>query len=107
MSPREGESTAACYPTGRELRSCSGSNSHGRPRTRRSFPAMATQDCSPKRELIVELLHDGCEKLGGEQPLADYLGVPMETLRMWLRGDGRPSPHIFLKCLDLFVDDRP
>ena len=28
--------------------------------------AMATQDCSPGRELIVQLLHDGCEKLSGE-----------------------------------------
>lgn len=60
--------------------------------------------CPPlpgKPELIVQLLHKVCEKLGGERPLAEHLGVSQGLIHMWLIGHGHPPDDVFLKCVDL------
>jgi len=51
--------------------------------------------------LYIRCLHDACKLLGGEQALADYLGVPVSFVDSWLRGRGFPPPDIFLRCTDL------
>lgn len=69
-----------------------------------------THDCPPeppKPEVVVKLLHEACDKLGGEQPLADYLGLSVGIVHMWLTGHGHPPDDVFLKCVDLLEDGRP
>jgi hypothetical protein len=64
-------------------------------------------NCPPeprKPELVVKLLHDLCEKLGGEQHLADRLGISVGIVHMWLTGRGHPPDDVFLKCVDLLED---
>jgi transcriptional regulator with XRE-family HTH domain len=54
--------------------------------------------------IYIRILHDACEVMGGEQRLADYLGVDVRTISNWLNGVGRPSDSIFLRCVDLIHD---
>ena len=64
----------------------------------------ATHDCPPlprDLELVVQLLHKVCEKLGSEQAAADHLGVSLRVIHMWLTGHGHPPDDVFLKCVDL------
>ena len=71
---------------------------------------MATEnDCPnepPKAELVVKLLHDLCVKLGGEQALADRLGLSLGIVHLWLLGRGHPPDDVFLKCVDLMEDGK-
>ena len=52
-------------------------------------------------ELVVQLLHKACLKLGGEEALAHHLGLALGLIRMWLKGQGHPPDDVFLKCVDL------
>jgi len=68
-----------------------------------------TQDCpeQPKNgETIVRLLHAACQKLGGEEALADLLGVPRGAIHIWLTGRGHPPDDILLKCVDFLEAGR-
>ena len=60
----------------------------------------------PKPELVVKLLHDACVKLGGEQAVADKLGLSVGVVHFWLIGRGHPPDDIFLKCVDLLEDGK-
>jgi hypothetical protein len=45
------------------------------------------------------------ELLGGARPLCDRLQVPMPELTRWLAGDGKPSIGIFLKVIDVLLEE--
>lgn len=45
------------------------------------------------------------ELLGGARPLCDRLHVPMSTLTLWLAGDGVPSMGVFLKVIDIIIEE--
>jgi hypothetical protein len=70
-------------------------------------PAPPQSPSEPNAELFVRLLRDACARLGGEQSLAEHLGIPAGILHLWLRGSGHPTDDIFLKCVDLLEDRRP
>ena len=71
------------------------------------MPAPHQSSAEPKNvELCKRLLRDACAKLGDEQALAHHLGVPTRVLNLWLRGSGRPTDSVFLKCVDLLEDSR-
>jgi hypothetical protein len=68
---------------------------------------MPPRECpsEPKNaELVVRLLHSACIKLGGEQALADHLGVSVGIVHMWLMGRGHPPDNVFLTCVDLLEE---
>ena len=43
--------------------------------------------------------------LGGARPLSDRLQVPLPELTRWLAGDGKPSIGIFLKVIDVLIEE--
>jgi hypothetical protein len=43
--------------------------------------------------------------LGGARALCDRLHVPMSDLTHWLAGDGKPSIGVFLKVIDIIIDE--
>jgi hypothetical protein len=43
--------------------------------------------------------------LGGARALCDRLHVPMAELTRWLAGDGKPSIGIFLKVIDILIEE--
>jgi hypothetical protein len=45
------------------------------------------------------------ELLGGARPLSDRLQVPLPELTRWLAGDGKPSIGIFLKVIDVLIEE--
>jgi hypothetical protein len=45
------------------------------------------------------------EVIGGHQRLARYLQVPMNDLIAWMNGHETPPLTVFLKCVDLVLDD--
>ena len=45
------------------------------------------------------------ELIGGARPLSDRLQVPMPELTRWLAGDGKPSIGIFLKVIDVLLEE--
>ena len=45
------------------------------------------------------------EYLGGAQALCDRLGVPMRELTFWLEGKSTPPPAIFLKVIDIVLEE--
>ena len=69
--------------------------------TQRSFDKDTCPDDGKNESVKARVLHDACQKLGGERHLADYLGVSVGLVHAWLKGRGSPTDDIFLKCLDL------
>jgi hypothetical protein len=51
--------------------------------------------------VFIRVLHDACLALGGEQKLAEYLGVPLRFVERWLEGRAQPPDYVFLRCIDL------
>lgn len=56
--------------------------------------------------VYIKCLHEACLRLGGEQKLAEYLGVPVSLVEMWLEGRRLPPDAIFLRCADLVAERR-
>jgi hypothetical protein len=56
--------------------------------------------------IYVRTLHDACLILGGEQKLAEHLGVEVRDIERWLAGIGRPPDTVFLRCVDLIERGR-
>jgi hypothetical protein len=54
----------------------------------------------------VRTLHEACLILGGEQKLAEYLGVTAAAVDGWLRGISRPPDRVFLRCVDVILTAR-
>lgn len=72
-----------------------------------SSPRVKINDICPsvaKNENVhVRTLHEACLAIGGEQKLAEYLGVEVRTVEAWLAGRGRPPDSVFLRCVDLVL----
>jgi hypothetical protein len=51
--------------------------------------------------IYIRMLHDACVALGGEQKLAQYLGVEVDRISAWLSGSGWPPDSVFLACVDV------
>jgi hypothetical protein len=45
------------------------------------------------------------ELLGGARPLCERLQVPMPELTRWLAGDGKPTIGVFLKVIDVLIEE--
>jgi hypothetical protein len=45
------------------------------------------------------------EILGGARALCDRVHVPMPELTRWLAGDGKPTIGIFLKVIDILIEE--
>jgi hypothetical protein len=52
----------------------------------------------------MRVLQRAVQMLGNERALARYLRVPMPELFMWLRGEDAPPQVIFLRAVDLLID---
>jgi hypothetical protein len=52
-------------------------------------------------------LRKAAEILGGRAKLARYLRVPEAELQKWLEDQGKPPTAIFLRAVDLIVDETP
>jgi hypothetical protein len=44
--------------------------------------------------------------LGGARALSDRLRVPMPELTHWLAGDGKPPMGVFLRVVDILIEER-
>jgi hypothetical protein len=47
------------------------------------------------------------ELAGGQKPLARKLRVPLGELQRWIAGTGEPPLAIFLKAVDLVLEETP
>ena len=50
-------------------------------------------------------LQKAAELAGGQKKLARYLRVPVGDLEKWIAGSGTPPIAIFLKAVDLVLDE--
>lgn len=46
------------------------------------------------------------ELLGGVDKLAEHLNVPQAHLRWWIKGLAKPPAHLFLRVVDLLMDQK-
>jgi hypothetical protein len=44
--------------------------------------------------------------VGGARALSDRLRVPLPDLTRWLAGDGQPPMGIFLRVVDILIEQR-
>jgi hypothetical protein len=58
---------------------------------------------SPARNdnVHARVLHEACIASGGENQLAQRLGLPVGVIQDWLHGRGRPTDAAFLRCIDI------
>lgn len=47
------------------------------------------------------------ELCGGQKKLARYLRVPLTDLEKWIAGGDAPPINVFLKAIDLVLDETP
>lgn len=52
-------------------------------------------------------LQKAAELVGGNRPLARRLRVPLGELEKWISGGGEPPMAIFLRAVDLVLDEAP
>ena len=45
------------------------------------------------------------QALGGAQALCNRVGVPMREMTMWLEGESTPPMYVFLKVIDILLDE--
>ena len=45
-------------------------------------------------------------KLGSARALSDRLRIPMPELTRWLAGDGKPPMGVFLRVVDILIEER-
>ena len=50
-------------------------------------------------------LQIAAERLGGRRQLRDYLRVPTEELVRWLSGAADPPAEVWLRALEVILDD--
>jgi hypothetical protein len=53
--------------------------------------------------VYTRVLHRACQIVGGVEPLAARLRVPVTTLYRWLDGEAEPPARIFLKAVDIVM----
>ena len=59
----------------------------------------------PPEDTYRAALVRAAELLGGARPLSDRLLVPMPDLTRWLAGDGKPTIGVFLKVIDVLIEE--
>jgi hypothetical protein len=59
----------------------------------------------PPEDTYRAALVRAAELLGGTRPLCDRLQVPMPDLTRWLAGDGKPAIGVFLKVIDVLIEE--
>lgn len=57
--------------------------------------------------VYVRTLLKAAELMGGRKKLAAHLGAPAAELEKWISGDAVPSLPVFLKAVDLILDETP
>jgi hypothetical protein len=57
----------------------------------------------PQVTVYTRVLHRACQIVGGVEPLAARLRVPVTTLYRWLDGEAEPPAKIFLKAVDIVM----
>ena len=57
--------------------------------------------------LHARLLERAVEILGGDDEVAEYLGVSRGHVRIWMRGVYSPPADVFLKLVDLLSEMPP
>jgi hypothetical protein len=55
--------------------------------------------------LKARLITRACDIAGGRERLASRLGVEVHSLEFWLSGRATPPEAVFLKAVDLVLDD--
>ena len=53
--------------------------------------------------VYTRVLHRACQIIGGVEPLAARLRVPVATLYRWLDGEAEPPSPVFLKAVDIVM----
>jgi len=53
--------------------------------------------------VYTRVLHRACQIVGGIEPLAARLRVPVPTLYRWLDGETEPPTLVFLKAVDIVM----
>jgi hypothetical protein len=53
--------------------------------------------------VYTRVLHRACQIVGGVEPLAARLRVPVPTLYRWLDGEAEPPTPVFLKAVDIVM----
>jgi len=53
--------------------------------------------------VYTRVLHRACQIIGGVEPLAARLRVPVATLHRWLDGEAEPPTPVFLKAVDIVM----
>jgi hypothetical protein len=68
--------------------------------------------CSAREEkyemvssVYARTMHKAAEVAGGEKKLARYLRVPLADLQKWIAGKDTPPTPIFLKAVDLVLEE--
>lgn len=59
----------------------------------------------PQNTLTSRVLFRAADILGSQARLARYLQVPGGDLLAWMQGHGSPPQSVFLRCVDLIVDE--
>lgn len=57
------------------------------------------------RDTYRATLARAAQALGGAQALCKRLGIPVHEMTMWLEGKSTPPMHVFLRVIDILLDD--
>ena len=67
----------------------------------------AAQECpaAPAADATVyaRTLHRACLVLGGVEPLAAHLQVPVFEVLAWVRGEAEPPEPVFIACVEVIL----
>jgi hypothetical protein len=70
-------------------------------------PELPADNCraAPASQVTIytQVLHRACQMLGGVEPLAARLRVPVSSLYQWLDGEDEPPTSVFLKAVDIVL----
>ena len=58
-------------------------------------------------KVMSRTLQKAAELVGGPRVLARRLRVPLAELEKWIAGDGQPPMAVFLKAVDVVLDEAP
>jgi hypothetical protein len=58
-------------------------------------------------KVMSRTLQKAAELVGGQKALARRLRVPLAELQKWIAGSGQPPMAIFLRAVDLVLDETP
>ena len=61
----------------------------------------------PSPNVVRRTLQKAAEVAGGEKALARRLRVPLAELGKWIAGNGQPPMAIFLRAVDLVLEEAP